>query len=267
MLKAIKLSLNAWYYKPKVILNNKLEVKAKIEQVLEDAPYYGYKRVTKELKRRGTTINHKRIWKIMGEYYLIQPKKLRYAPKTTNSNHKLIIYPNEVKCLGKVIPGWVWVSDITYIPVGNRWAYLALIMDQGSRKVVGWCLRYSMDVSLCLDALNMALKNNLPPKYHHSDKGSQYCAYVYIGVLKTNEITPSMADVGMSVDNPFAESLNRSVKVEEVYRNSYTDLHSAILNIGTWIDNYNHKRLHSSLGYIPPMEYIENYKQQLTNKI
>ena len=261
LLEAVQLSLNAWYYKPKVVACDKLEVKAKIEKVLEDYSYYGYKRVTKELKRRNTIINHKRIYKIMGEYYLVQPKKLRFAPKTTNSNHKLIIYPNEIKHLGKVIPGWVWVSDITYIPVGNRWAYLALIMDQGSRKIVGWCLRYSMDVSLCLDALNMALKFNLPPKYHHSDKGSQYCAYIYIGVLTVNKITPSMADVGMSVDNPYAESLNRSVKVEEVHRNVYPDLPSAIQNIGAWIDNYNHKRLHSSLGYIPPVEYLENYQK------
>ena len=195
----------------------------------------------------------------MGEFYLIQPRKFRFKPKTTNSNHQLTIYPNQIKDLGTVVPNHVWVSNIIYIAVNNTWCYLALIMDQGSRKIVGWAIQHSMQTELCLEALEMALKNNPTPAYHHSDRGSQYCSREYREVLKKNNIKLSMADVGMSVDNPFAESLNRSLKVEEVYRNDYEDIYSARLNIGKWIDKYNNTRLHSSLGYTSPVKYLVEY--------
>jgi putative transposase len=223
--------------------------------VLLESPYYGYRRVTQALKRRGNQHNHKKILRIMNEYYLIQAPKKRFKPRTTNSNHNLLIYPNEIKHLGTVIPGWVWVADITYIPVGDRWCYLALIMDQGSRKIVGWSLQGHMRKELCVEALTVALEHNPAPTYHHSDRGVQYCSHDYIDLLKDYHITPSMADVGVSVDNPHAESLNRSLKVEEVYMNDYETLQEAREAIGAYITCYNTKRLHSSLDYMPPVEF------------
>lgn len=196
----------------------------------------------------------------MGEYHLLQVRKKRTVPRTTNSNHNFLVYPNEIKYLGIVLPNRVWVSDITYIPTNKGWCYLALIMDQGSRKIVGWALSTSLHRSLCIEALNMALKDNKPPQYHHSDRGVQYCSYDYIGILKSNNITPSMADTGVSVDNPHAESLNRSIKVEEVYLNYYEDYTDAKVSIAQYILRYNTKRLHSSLGYISPMQFEANYQ-------
>lgn len=253
------MSRNGWYHKSKEKTDTSV-VKQKIESVLIESPYYGYKRVTKELKNHGEIINHKRIYKIMGEYHLLQLRKSRRVPRTTNSNHKLMVYTNEIKYLGVVLPRQVWVADITYVWVGTGFAYLALIMDQALKKIVGWAMSMSLHRSLCIEALNMALRDNMAPKYHHSDRGVQYASYDYVDILKSHNITPSMADVGVSVDNPYAESLNRSIKVEEVYLNAYESFDEAKASITKYILCYNTKRLHSSLGYVSPMTYEANYK-------
>jgi len=113
----------------------------------------------------------------------------------------------------------------------------------------------------------MALLNNFPPIYHHSDRGSQYCSTEYINILKANNIIPSMADVGLSIDNPHAESLNRSIKEEEVCYNYYESFIEAKESIAKYILVYNTERLHSSIGYISPVEYESNYYQTLSTNI
>lgn len=260
------LSKNAWYYKPQTKVEP-LEIKKQIEAVLIASPYYGYKRVAEELKKIGSAINHKRVYKIMGEYHLLQVRKTKKVPRTTNSKHNLLVYANEVKYLGSVVPGWVWVSDVTYVWIGDKWAYLALVMDQGSRRIVGWKLDYSLRRSLCIGALTMALRDHPAPRFHHSDRGVQYCSYDYINILKENQITPSMAEVGLSVDNPYAESLNRTIKVEEVYLKAYESLAEAESSIQKYIEVYNTKRLHSSLGYVSPAEYEANYQLENLSKV
>ena len=266
LLEASGLSKNGWYYKPETKIEPVLD-KQRIEAVLIESPYYGYKRVAKQLKRTGQVINHKRVYKIMGEYYLLQVRKSKKVPHTTNSRHNLLVYANEVQHLGKVLPYHVWVSDVTYVWIGDKWAYLALIMDQGSRRIVGWHLSTSMHRSLCISALNQALEHNQAPVYHHSDRGVQYCSHDYINILKKHQIIPSMAAVGMSVDNPYAESLNRSIKVEEVYLHAYESLAEAKNSIQRYFEVYNTKRLHSSLGYIPGVEYEANYQLENLSKV
>src|SRR3989338_11329768 len=105
-------------------------------------------------------------------------------------------------------------------------------------------------------------RENQAPKYHHSDRGVQYCCHEYINILKVNNITPSMADVGVSVDNPYAESLNRSIKVEEVYLHAYESFEEAKESIGKYIKVYNETRLHSSIGYVSPATYEANYQDR-----
>jgi putative transposase len=252
--KAIGLSKQGWYHVQKPPPDTRVW-KAKIEAVLEAHSYYGYLRVTKELQRQGEIVNHKRIYKIMGEYHLLQLRKKRTPPQTTNSNHRFYVYTNEIKHLSQLTTGTVWVSDITYIPSAVGWLYLALIMDQHSRRIVGWALGTTMHRSLCISALRMALSQHAAPRYHHSDRGVQYCSHDYIEILKSHNVAPSMADVGVSVDNPHAESLNRSIKVEEVYRNEYLTFADALLGISTYITVYNTTRLHSSLGYLSPVQF------------
>ena len=253
LLEAFGLSRNVLYHKPKE--KDDSELKQAITDILSQphSSVYGYRRVTAELKRQGIKHNKKKVLRVMKENGLIKKKRKKTKPKTTDSRHRLFRYPNRIKDLK--IPDSIWVSDITYLPLVNGdFVYLALIMDQVTRKIVGWSLANSLHRSLCLKALNMALEQNKPPRYHHSDRGVQYCSHEYINRLKINNIIPSMADVGVSVDNPHAEALNGSIKKEEVYRNEYHSMTEARLAIADYIHNYNHYRLHSSLDYRTPIE-------------
>lgn len=267
LLLAINLSRNAWYYQASDETKEAdLSIVEQIKSVLIESPYYGYRRVTAQLQRQDKTYNHKRILRIMGEHLLIQPRRRRTPPKTTNSNHSYVVYANEIKHLDGLVPSMVWVSDITYIPVGDTWCYAAIVLDQYTRKVVGWALASHMRTSLCLQALTMALDTHEPPLFHHSDRGGQYCSREYQNDLKKHNIKPSMADVGVSVDNPFAESFNRSLKVEEVYLNAYESIAEARASIAAYIACYNTKRLHSSLGYVPPAEFEANYQMEVSKR-
>jgi putative transposase len=260
-LEAIGLSKKGWYHH-----QNKKDddtTIAEIRKVLIDIPYYGYRRITKELKAQNMQHNHKKILRIMKENNLTQKSKKKAQPHTTNSNHTLLVYPNTIKDLTVDVAGIVWVADITYVWLGTHWGYVAIVLDQGSRKVLGWSISTSLHRQLCIDAIMMALETNKAPEYHHSDRGVQYCSHDYIGILKKHGITPSMADVGVSVDNPHAESFNRSLKVEEVYLNAYESFEEARDSIKLYLECYNTKRLHSSLGYVSPVTFELNYQSLL----
>ncbi len=253
--EVLELSNNGLHYKAKE-KSPETELKQAIETIYLESPYYGYPRITKQLQRNGIKANHKKVYRIMGELYLLHFRKNPFKPKTTDSRHNYIVYTDEIKYLGPVTQkGVVWVSDVTYVWIGQKWCYLALVMDQGTRKIVGWAMSQTLHKELCIGALRMALEHNPPPKYHHSDRGSQYCSHEYIRILKDNTIIPSMADVGVSVDNPHAESLNRSIKVECVYLNCYESFTEAQESIQSYIRVYNTTRLHSSLEFVSPYEY------------
>ena len=175
LLEATGLSRNAWYYQSSVDITKEKPIIEAIKDVLTVSPYYGYRRVTAELKRQDQNYNHKRILRIMGENYLIQVSRKRSVPRTTNSNHQYLVYANEIKLLTNLVPATVWVADITYIPVGDTWCYAAIVLDQCTRKVVGWSVASHMRTALCIEALTMALTNHSAPRFHHSDRGGQYC--------------------------------------------------------------------------------------------
>ena len=262
LLTAIGLSNNAWYHQKTEPNDDSL--RQAILRVLNDPTisFYGYRRVHRELNRRGVKCNHKRVFRLMRAGGPGQRKRQRVKPKTTNSKHNFLVYPNQIKKLreSEIHPGTIWVADITYISVADKFAYLALLMDRATRKIVGWSLERSLHRQLCLTALAKALKQYKPPQYHHSDRGVQYCSFEYIKTLKDNQITPSMADVGRSVDNPHAESLNGSIKTEEINRNEYNTMKEAVTAVSDYISNYNHKRLHSALGYLTPAEYEKTHR-------
>jgi putative transposase len=230
------------------------ELVTEITLVLHDFPYYGYRRVTPQLKRQGTDVNKKRIQRIMHEHGLAQKRRRRFI-KTTDSRHQLPTYPNLVADIIPSYPCHVWAADITYVRLEKGFCYVALIVDTFTRKVVGWAVDTHMEVSLVMEALHMALEGGTPD-YHHSDRGGQYCAKEYVALLIAHGVQISMADAGMSVDNPYAESLNRTLKVEEVYLKEYYTVLDARREIKHFVEVvYNTKRLHSSIGYVPPVEF------------
>ena len=225
-----------------------------VEDVCADFSGYGYRRVTRHLLRQGWQVNHKRILRVMRQESLLCHLKRRWVP-TTDSEHGLRVYPNLLGDLEVVALDQVWVADITYIRLRQRFLYLAVILDSLSRRVVGWELSRRIDAQLACAALEMALEIRCP-EIHHSDRGVQYACRGYVDMLHSAGVRISMSRKGRPTDNAQAESFFRTLKQEEVYLNDYEDESEARASIARFLEDvYNTKRLHSALGYRPPAEY------------
>ncbi len=232
------------------------QLEADVETVVGHYPTYGTRRVTHQLRRApyAYRINRKRVQRMMRQKGWLRPVK-RAKYHTTNSQHPYPRYANLVKDLVVSFPDEVWVSDITYIHLGQGFVYLAIVLDVFTRAVRGWNLSLSLDQELSLGALRMGLSRH-KPQIHHSDQGIQYAAYAYIEVLKAQQIYISMATIGKAEENGYAERFMRTIKEEEVDLSEYHDFADAQHQIGQFIQNvYNTKRIHSSLGYLTPVEF------------
>jgi transposase InsO family protein len=228
-----------------------------IQKIALEFPCYGRPRITAELKRRGWEVNHKRVGRIMREDNLLCLRRRKFV-MTTDSNHSLRVYPNLAKDMEPTGIDQLWRADITYIRLETEFVYLAVVLDAYSRRVVGWALDRHLEDDLAIAALQMALKRREPSAglTHHSDRGVQYASNDYTGLLKENGIRISMSRRGNPYDNAACESFMKTLKYEEVYRQEYRDLAEARSHIGQFIEKiYNGKRLHSTLGYLPPVEF------------
>jgi transposase InsO family protein len=248
----------SWYYdRQRRAPRDDTALQDEIEKIVVEFAGYGYRRVTKELERRGRIANHKRVLGIMRDKSWLC-RLQRRSRRTTMSNHGLPVHPNRLK--DAVITGLdqVWVADLTYIRLPAEFVYLAAILDAHSRKVVGWNLSRRLDVSLALTALECALATRQigPGVIHHSDQGVQYAAGEYVARARAAGMLLSMSRRGQPRDNPQAESFFRTLKAEQVYLAEYLDFDDAQQQLRQFIDDvYNQKRLHSSLGYVPPAEF------------
>jgi putative transposase len=235
---------------------NEIRLIADVEKVAGEHVTYGTRRIRSQLRRHpyGYNINRKRVQRIMRQKGLLRPVKRRKC-RTTNSNHPYPRYNNLVKDMEIKYPEQVWVSDITYIRLGQSFVYLAVIMDVFTRIIRGWQLGKLLDQELSQAALHMALADHVP-QIHHSDQGVQYAAHGYIDLLRDHKIQISMAAVGKAEENGYAERLMRTIKEEEVDLSEYCDFVDARNQIRRFIEDvYNHKRIHSSLGYLTPVEF------------
>jgi len=235
-------------------------LKDEIQRIVLDFLGYGYRRVTKELHRRGYLVNSKRVRRLMAEDNLLCMRKRKFIPVTTDSNHGLRVYPNLVKNIKITGLNQLWVADITYVHLLQDFIYLAVIIDVFSRKCIGWDLDRNIDTQLTLNALKNAIVDRLTKDHngliHHSDQGVQYASHAYINCLKDHNIRISMSRKGNPYDNAFAESFIKTLKYEEVYLTEYRTFNDAYENIERFIEEvYNKKRLHSSIGYLPPNEF------------
>ena len=240
-----------------------VELRDAIEQIILEFSGYGYRRVTHALVRAGWSVNHKRVLRIMREESLLCHLKRHFVP-TTDSHHPFEVYPNLIKGMRIDAPDVVWVADITYIRLLSTFVYLAAILDAYSRKCVGWHLSKRIDAQLALAALEKALttRDVKPGLIHHSDRGVQYASNVYVERLLSMQARISMSAVGNPYDNAKAESFFKTLKQEEVYLKQYQTFEEAQSNIEQFIEDvYNTKRLHSSLGYRPPVEFELAYTQ------
>jgi len=259
----------AWYYarQHRIIepakLAEEVALRDAIEQIILEFPGYGYRRVTCALQRSGWKINHKKVLRIMREESLLCQLK-RHFVHTTDAHHHFPIYPNLVNGHTPDAPDVIWVADLTYIRLRSEFVYLATILDAYSRRCIGWNLSTRIDTHLALGALEEALatRDVKPGLIHHSDRGVQYASSAYTERLLSMGLQISMSAKGNAYDNAKAESFFKTLKQEEVYLKQYQTFEEASANLGQFIEDvYNAKRLHSSLGYVPPIEFEMAYYQ------
>src|SRR5947209_7754592 len=200
--------------------------------------------------------------RLMRQLGLHTHRKPKQRITTTYSSHPFPRYSNLVEHLEIVRPDQLWVCDITSIRLLEEFVYLAVLMDVFTRGIRSWHLGRSLDQSLTLRALDQALAHHTP-EIHHSDQGVQYAATASIARLQAAGVQISMAEVGAAWQNGYAERLMRTIKEEEVDLSEYEDYTDAVRQLGRFLDEvYMHKRIHSSLGYLTPAEFEQQWLTQ-----
>ncbi|WP_130274504.1 IS3 family transposase [Cecembia calidifontis] len=228
-------------------------------------------RIRKTLKRLGTRkllfkmegfmrehhieIGRDAMFDLLATHKLLIRKRKRRVPVTTFSDHWMRKYPNLIVDFIPTAPNQLWVSDITYITLKDDFAYLSLITDAYSRKIVGFYLSETLSADGCIKALQMALNNNpqLGRLIHHSDRGSQYCCADYVSILDKHFVKISMTQSGDPLENAIAERVNGILK-DELLEKIYINYQEAKQAIAAAISIYNYQRPHSSIDMLTPIE-------------
>jgi putative transposase len=222
---------------------------------------YGWPKMWKELLVRGIRVGKDRVQKTMQRHGIKARSKRKFVV-TTDSKHNLPIAPNLLERNFTVAtPNEVWAGDITYVATDEGWLYLAVVIDLFSRQVVGWSMKPHMQTDLVADALRMAWFRRHPEAglIFHSDRGSQYCSGMYQDMLKSYGMRSSMSRKGDCWDNAPTESLWGRLKTARLHGNRFATRRQAMDEIIDWLTFYNHRRLHSTLGYVSPMQFEERW--------
>lgn len=217
---------------------------------------YGSPRVWAALKAQGVRIAPKRVARLMREAGL--QARLCGLYRAVPGLHRFFTeIPNTLRECAHEKPNDAWVADVTYLKVGGVWRYLAVVMDRVSRRILGWSLKARRDVSLTLAALNQAARYRRPPAgaVFHTDRGIEYAAHVFRNRLVRLGMKQSMNRPGKMTDNAFMESFFHSMKADVIHGQAFSDDRSLRKTIRGYIQFYNHERLHSSLGYVPPAAF------------
>ncbi len=227
---------------------------------------YGWPRIWRELVHRGIRVGKQRVQRLMQQHGIRARGKRRFRVVTTDSGHDLPIAPNLLNRNFAVnAPNQAWTGDITYIPTDEGWLFLAVVIDLFSRKVVGWSMRGDLHRSVVIDALEMAWYQRLPEKgtlIFHSDRGSQYASDDFRQLLDQHGIRPSMSRRGNCWDNAVTETLFGSLKVERLHGEQFPTLRAAKDEVLDWLLWYNRQRMHSTLNYVSPAQYEQDWNQK-----
>lgn len=223
---------------------------------------YGWPRMHKELLVRGVSIGKERVRRLMQQHGIRARTKRKFVV-TTDSKHKLPVAPDLVqRHFNPEAPDQLWSGDITYVATDEGWLYVAAVIDLFSRQVVGWSLQPHMQTDLVKDALAMAWlrRRPAPGLIFHSDRGSQYCSHEFQATLRGWEIRSSMSRKGNCWDNAPTESFWGRLKTASLHGRKFATRCEATHAVLDWVAFYNHRRLHSTLGYLSPMQYEQRWQ-------
>jgi putative transposase len=245
----LQLSRSSLYYKPQPVPEAELAIMRRIDALHLDYPFAGSRMLRDLLRGEGVTIGREMVRTMMRRMCI---ETLYRRPNTSKPcpGHK--IYPYLLRGLAVERANQVWCMDITYIPMARGFVYLTAVVDWFSRRVLAWRVSITMEVDFCLDAVEEALAQHGAPAIFNTDQGSQFTSGAFTGLLLENGIAISMDGRGAWRDNVFVERLWRSVKYEEVYLRAYETVAEARRLIGRYLDFFNSKRPHSSLGARTP---------------
>lgn len=260
---------SSYYYRAKARgadreATNREALVERLRAIKAAMPAYGYRRVTAQLRHDGLVVNRKRVQRLMRENGLLAKRKRRFTV-TTDADHGRTVFPNRARHIVPAGPNQLWVADLTYIAIDRGFVYLAAILDAWSRRVVGYAVGRSLDSRLALAALDAAIATRRPPPgcVHHSDQGIQYVSMAYCRRLADHGLEGSMSRRGNPYDNAKAESFMKTLKVEDVYVADYRTYADVVERLPHFIDEiYNHRRLHSALGYWSPVQFEFNNARQ-----
>lgn len=251
-----------------------LSARARADQVLlaqiraiheESRGIYGAPRIHAELQAQGAHYGRKRVARLMRDADLAGAQRRRYRA-TTRQDRQAVAAPDRVsRDFAASAPNQLWVADITYVPTGEGWLYLATVLDAWSRRIVGWAMADTLRTALVVDALNMAVWNRRPATgvVHHSDRGAQYTSLAFSQRCQDAGVAPSMGSVGDAYDNALAEAFFASLKTELLLQHTFATRQAARLALFDYIEGfYNSHRRHSALGYLSPAEFERRERPQ-----
>ena len=251
----------AWLERPESArAKRRKDLAVKVQAIhQENRGVYGSPRVYQALAAAGESVCENTVAKVMREQEIRAKTKRKFVPRTTDGNHGQPVADNLLdRQFAAELPNLKWAVDITYIPTGEGWLYLAGVIDLCSRRIVGWSMADHMRTDLVSDALSMAVVRRGPDEglLHHSDRGVQYASEDYQYLLQSHRMEPSMSGKGDCWDNACMESFWATLKNELVNHERYATREQARQSIFEYIEVfYNRKRLHSSLGYLSPEEF------------
>ena len=246
----VGLNRSTFYYRPAGESDLNLHLMRLIDKQYTKTPFYGWPRMTAQLRRQGYAINHKRVRRLMSTMGL---QAIHPRPRTSAAAKGHKVYPYLLRKRRITRPNQVWSTDITYIPMLRGFMYLVAVIDWYSRYVLAWQLSNTLDGRFCLDALERALAQGQPDIFN-TDQGAQFTALAFTSRLEAASIRISMDGRGRALDNVFVERLWRSVKYEHVYLHDYARVPELEKGLHEYFTFYNHERLHQSLQYQTPVE-------------
>jgi len=244
----ICLPRSSWYYEPQSESDENLRLMRLLDEQYTRTPFYGSRRMTVWLRKRGWNVNRKRVRRLMQQMGI---EAIYAKPRLSDPAPGHRIYPYRLRGMKITRPNQVWSTDITYIRLSGGFVYLVAILDWFSRYVLAWEISITLDTSFCVSALDWALRKSTPEIFN-SDQGAQFTADEFTSRLEKAGILISMDGRGRALDNVFTERLWRTVKYEEVYLKDYAGVSDAIGNLKAYFRFYNCERPHQSLGYRTP---------------